>query len=1002
MKKLIKIVMSFLMVFSMFFPVSAEEQTVVLSDACSAYELARVNDIGGFDSVACYSTFEEAKAAMTHDDDVVRHASSKSPTKIIAIKSGIAISYPRRNGSLTLDVYQREDFVTDKQKYKSTYVVQHRELQLPETVSYNGNGEGTVKVVLNGFEGYASLSGMDLVPMKFLTNGLNITLGGQTNDNGTPENPFDVILHQSYYSVVQNGNYKDLVYHTFSGYNGEHSSLTIGPAADWMTAGAVYYSCDGVNFYSDCTMTDFLASYYSYYLFLPLRSLSGISAETFDSYLSSKGYTQKPESTSINNLTEKQSQLFGEGHSFVEAQNVYGVNALMIYAMACLESGYGRSNYAVSKNNLFGWNAVDENPDNASSFSSIASGIQEHMAYNLRGYMDVYDVRYFGMHVGNKGSGFNVKYASDPYWGMKIASIAYEIDKFSRNYDGTLTDYQTLSLGLIDEFGASYFKAASSSSEVYFTSEYSSQYQKNHIVVVNGETNGFYQVQTPNAILPDGSVLKHKINNVVQDAAVYDFKRSTAYISMDSMTMLNEFNDVTIPGYEPSGEFVFELNEFILDESGILQVSGKAYLPGIYITDNNQLIHTLKVYDEYFESSSEVRMNTELLPESKDEASFSGSLDLNELEDGKYYFRFNSDYSSFEEYCDSRILIAEAENVETQSRVYTFVIEDEMLWVEVETKQILEIPENSRLVQMIDSFDYLEKTDIVRLNAIAYITGIDAASSDEIRHTIRIINMETDEVFDFDASSSSFEGGLELNDGFKYEKIMYQADLDMSTLPEGIYTIRVVVKNGEYEEMSGYLKDNSSSPVPELRSIGGHQVRFSKNSVSAYRYELAIEKNEIAFDELIDKPTRRNSRFELETLSLSENKLMMSGIAWMYNVNFNSETHPVHQIVLVDESGRKIEKKLNTVACSINYSDLFNSIFDWSNICFSSELDLSNLEKGIYRMYVDISSEGYRDITEAINIYHDDSIISYADQKSYQLITKKGKNRMILIVGDAQ
>ena len=46
------------------------------------------------------------------------------------------------------------------------------------------------------------------------------------------------------------------------------------------------------------------------------------------------------------------------------------------------------------------------------------------------GYTDALDdFRYFGAHVGNKASGMNVKYASDPYWGEKIAGWYYRMDK---------------------------------------------------------------------------------------------------------------------------------------------------------------------------------------------------------------------------------------------------------------------------------------------------------------------------------------------------------------------------------------------------------------------------------------------------------------------------------------------------------------------------------------------------------------------------------------------
>lgn len=40
------------------------------------------------------------------------------------------------------------------------------------------------------------------------------------------------------------------------------------------------------------------------------------------------------------------------------------------------------------------------------------------------------DGRYFGANVGDKASGINVKYASDPYWGEKAAAVCWKIDSY--------------------------------------------------------------------------------------------------------------------------------------------------------------------------------------------------------------------------------------------------------------------------------------------------------------------------------------------------------------------------------------------------------------------------------------------------------------------------------------------------------------------------------------------------------------------------------------------
>lgn len=91
--------------------------------------------------------------------------------------------------------------------------------------------------------------------------------------------------------------------------------------------------------------------------------------------------------------------------------------------MGIHESGWGKSSLSLNKNNLFGMNATDNNPyGNGTSFPSVEAGINYHAdRYLSWGYTDpVDDWRYMGSHVGNKGSGMNVRYASDPFWGEKL------------------------------------------------------------------------------------------------------------------------------------------------------------------------------------------------------------------------------------------------------------------------------------------------------------------------------------------------------------------------------------------------------------------------------------------------------------------------------------------------------------------------------------------------------------------------------------------------------
>lgn len=170
-------------------------------------------DNGGFSTIGCYNDFTQAKNEMyAHGNDaVVRHSSSKSPTKIIAMTSGVAASYSYRRGYAdgssrrayaTMDITQYLSTTTNE---KITYVTSHREMIYKGTYSYNtGNGSGRIAVNLTGFDGYTNLDQVDLIPTKFLTNNMRILLGG--NNDGSPwESPFWVRPRQSYYESCKTG-----------------------------------------------------------------------------------------------------------------------------------------------------------------------------------------------------------------------------------------------------------------------------------------------------------------------------------------------------------------------------------------------------------------------------------------------------------------------------------------------------------------------------------------------------------------------------------------------------------------------------------------------------------------------------------------------------------------------------------------------------------------------------------------------------------------------------
>lgn len=79
--------------------------------------------------------------------------------------------------------------------------------------------------------------------------------------------------------------------------------------------------------------------------------------------------------------------LAGTGQSFVNGENAHGINSLFALAHAIIESAWGDSYYATARNNLFGLNAVDSNPNLAYGYPSKGACIDYYFNFLDENYL---------------------------------------------------------------------------------------------------------------------------------------------------------------------------------------------------------------------------------------------------------------------------------------------------------------------------------------------------------------------------------------------------------------------------------------------------------------------------------------------------------------------------------------------------------------------------------------------------------------------------------------
>jgi len=302
---------------------------------------------------------------------------------------------------------------------------------------------------------------------------------------------FEDVTHYIVYDVEGNRELN----HKFTHRNvllNDISSIKFGVGPSFMELNKKYYSFDGHYFYDDyfVMLTDMVDEtkknavnqepYYSYYQYLPIRSESNYTGDDLNKYFEYRALS-------------RESVMEGYGNYFVLAEQETGVNAAIEYAWAVHESAFGTSKIALDKNNLFGMGAYDGNPYEGSlAFDSIFDGVEYHSKKFVSiGYTDVLtDYRYHGAFLGNKESGINVLYASDPYWGEKIAAHYYRMDSLNN-----FKDYGQYQL-LVKESDAALRALYSPDGELaYNTKNNEIDYKiKNLVYLKVGETSDYYIV----------------------------------------------------------------------------------------------------------------------------------------------------------------------------------------------------------------------------------------------------------------------------------------------------------------------------------------------------------------------------------------------------------------------------------------------------------------------------------------------------------------------------
>lgn len=557
------------------------------------YEVAIALSDGSLEHVSCHADYYEAKTAMNNNSSDGAVVLARAYNQVYGeVRTEIADS---KYALLDLSVNTQKAYslffpdagdYTSKDNYMDTGTLYSSvdgafvEVNWPNRVAH---------VKIAGYDGWVNF-------ISSWTNWL-------TNDYQIVPLPW--VKSSNYYVVT-----KDAIHHYLT--KDIYTEITnpyyidLGPKPDMLEEGT-YYSYDGKYFYRDrkSMLQDYKdgvntravnskSPYYNYYMFLPQHSKTTYSSTDIDNYIRNQlGYTATV-FDEYEYLNRYLSKLYGQGTFFYNAQQYYGVNAVVMLGIARNESANGRSRIAIDKNNGFGDGAVDSNAYNAAkTYASFANTIYAY-SHNLftYGYSNPYDWRYSGSMLGNKGVGMNVQYASDPYWSEKAAS-------YYNKFDYSRSDYNFYQLGVtvVDNVYA-YASANYSSKKVY------SYDKKDFPMIIVAQEGDFYKV------VSDLNIDANK--NQITDGP-YDWDNSYVYVPVSSVYKINKGKNGMVSPDDVYHYGDYEYTYEIYSNTSSLYQSDSVSVPkvGKLIRDTNfyyDAALTTKVEAKTFTSSGNVRV----------------------------------------------------------------------------------------------------------------------------------------------------------------------------------------------------------------------------------------------------------------------------------------------------------------------------------------------------------------------------------------------------------
>ncbi len=1052
--------------------------------AANSYSVEMVSSSAGNRVIGTYSSYSAALSSMNSQ-------SSSSSLVATIYRDGIPVDSKygifkfKPSGKSTYSLYRNYNSTSEFTSINSSYGID------AAVLGYSDNGR--VKIMMSGFTGWTDINNGVVTPISLIggnminVNGTGVnlrsdhstssskvaSLTGSYNFNYTETyNGSDYIWYKITYNGVScwvaggawvtlydsslgtyykhYGPSGNLIHHftTYGGVSYNDSFTNLGTAPSYMKKDVWYYSFDGNYFYNNLTsmLDDYRSGsysrsinpnnpHYAYYLYLTSRSTTGYTAADFDSVIAGK-------------YNASQSKMYGTGVYFKEAEETYGTNALLAFSAALNESNWGTSSIAMNKNNLFGYGAADSCPyECAYSYNSPRESIMDYASKSSTSYENASGKYYNGSHYGNKSSGKNIYYATDPYWGEIMASNAFNRDK---SFGGK--DFNSNTVGVTKKgiSGVVVYRNPDTNSALYTMknpkrSDPVYDFSVNIIDKVSSGGKDYYKIFTDLSGDPKyGYVLANNFyvsnNQPVINVSDKTINVGSSFNYMEGVSAYDNengdlTNKVTYTGtvdtsksgnysvtYTVSDNSNFHVSKTInvqvigdvkptieASDKEVLQFEEFDYMEGVSAFDNKGDLTTSITYSGLVDTNTPgeyeviysvsnasgtttktikvtVIANEKPIITAKDKNVTVGT-ETNLLDGVKASDKEDGDLTSK--------VIIEENNVnfnEIGEYSVTYSVSDKH---GQKTLKTIDVNVIEKTLEKTEGEFYLEElkfTDTFSVKGYLIQKGISNSLSDDINFSIILKNTLDDSEYKISIDRWIDNIPYDLSDDNDYSGAWFNGEIDLSSIPAGDYDIYMLSEIDNYYTKT-LFNNIMNSPFSHRGVIDGKSYTFRvSQKLKSKAVQLFVRDNVITSSE---SPTFRNMINDYDEINFDDDLFNISGISYNYGAAYNDPSKITRKIIF--ENVSSFEQYSFDLGSTDNGSYVVTSLDKLSKkyVWFNKAIDISSLPKGTYSIIIHTKTDTADDYGDLTDMFSSASLEHSMNSKTYKISVNPNREKRV-------